>query len=42
LAEVYENIPKESKLSTKNAVKTLINDNFEEIKKQLENKKICQ
>jgi hypothetical protein len=41
LAEVYENIPKESKLSTKNAVKTLINDNFEEIKKQLENKKIC-
>ena len=42
LAEQYENIPKESKLSTKNAVKTLINDNFEEIKKQLENKKICQ
>ena len=42
LAEVYENIPKEGKLSTKNAVKTLINDNFEEIKKQLENKKICQ
>jgi hypothetical protein len=42
LAEEYENIPKESKLSTKNAVKTLINDNFEEIKKQLENKKICQ
>jgi hypothetical protein len=42
LAEQYENIPKEGKLSTKNAVKTLINDNFEEIKKQLENKKICQ
>ena len=42
LAEEYENIPKEGKLSTKNAVKTLINDNFEEIKKQLENKKICQ
>jgi hypothetical protein len=42
LAEQYENIPKESKLSTKNAVKTLINNNFEEIKKQLENKKICQ
>ena len=41
LAEEYENIPKENKLSTKNAVKTLINDNFEEIKKQLENKKIC-
>jgi hypothetical protein len=42
LAEEYGNIPKDNKLSTKNAVKTLINDNFEEIKKQLENKKICQ
>lgn len=42
LAEEYENIPKDNKLSAKNAVKTLINDNFEEIKKQLENKKICQ
>jgi len=41
LAEEYENIPREGKLSAKNAVKTLINDNFEEIKKQLENKKIC-
>jgi hypothetical protein len=42
VAEEYENIPRDNKLSTKNAVKTLINDNFEEIKKQLENKKICQ
>ena len=42
LAEEYGNIPKDSKLSTKNAIKTLINDNFEEIKQQLENKKICQ
>jgi len=42
LAEEYENIPKGNKLSTKNAIKALINDNFEEIKKQLENKKICQ
>ena len=42
LAEEYGNIPKDNKLSTKNAVKTLINDNFEEIKQQLENKKICQ
>jgi hypothetical protein len=42
LAEEYESIPKGNKLSTKNAIKALINDNFEEIKKQLENKKICQ
>jgi len=42
LAQEYENIPKDTKLSTKNAIKTLINDNFEEIKQQLENKKICQ
>ena len=41
LAEDYENLP-DTKTLRKNAIKALINDNFDKIKEQLENKKICQ